>query len=1196
MLRVFYSNHLENLVDSLVETIRHEKARTHQSAFDPVRVVVPNWNLETFLKLQIAERTGLAAALKFERLERFMASLLPEDTDVELLTAELLQSLTLDALSDPTFLSQEGLEPVHGFIFAAGDDQDAVARRRFQLAGRLADLFREYSYSRETMLEAWRKGERVIEEPAFQNAERWQRLVWLELFGEDGRIEQLAEHRETKYVRITQILEHFDAPELQMPAFVHLFGISYVATAYEQIFWELGQDRQLNIYALNPCRELWEDVVGNPDEEEQLLSSKSVQGGLLDFSGESAFWEPEKHPPALRLWGRAGRDNARMLNRLCQYNFIDKWQDFEPDSTLEHLQHDILTLTPEREEPVPGLDDDSIQILACPSVEREVEIISDEIWALVRGKRDTWGEGEVDFNDIAVIVNHEMREAYQTQIESVFRNAHGIPFNIIDVDATHHSTLVEALDLLYKLPFGKFRRRDLLELMTHANVLASYPDADADQWVAWCDSLNVVHGADHSEHDDTYIEEDILNWDQGMRRLALGSFMAGEPSGVDELYEHGGFDYLPHEVPEDAAEGAAQFVSTARSLIADARACRDRLAPLSDWCTVMADMLDTYISAARDEDEYEIMRARGLLLDIAELDLTEREVPYRIAYEFVAEQLAGLEVQRGSYLTDGVVVSSFLPMRPIPFKAVFVTGMGEGKFPTADTRDPLDLRLARWQEGDVYKRDQDKYMFLETLISTRDRFYMSYVSRDSRTGDPLEPASTVREMQFILEQGYLGSDKMDANIVEHPLRRFDERYFDDDNNLPRLVYPEARREAGVRAIQRSLESHCREQDIDFPDPDTFAKTISPESWASLSKKLGVYPAPERSIDEDEPRKISVSLRHLSSFLSSPLQGFAQYVLGLRRDEEEDMLAVDDEDFQSDFLAELSLLRDVFDDVARSAPIDQVDDFATAYDALSHRGKIAGDLPSGLFGSGERPSHLNVLETWLQNLPVLGFPSNARLQRKRIGRADEFADIDDVLDSLSLRVDTEHGPLEVEIYGETNLLHLDASGDQLPGSIYLMSGSSMKDRYVLNGFFDYLAMAATGVLEDAPGFLAASNPRLRLVADGNKKQRPETYVTRFGPLTQERATAFLEALVAEMFGRAHDYLMPIEPILDWASPDEERSIAELVDYYRGSPWKKMSSQYGPIHDWKAFEPPADAEAIAEQRFGLLFELMREDADE
>ena len=588
MLQVFYSNHLENLVDALVEVIGNEKSRTHQSAFEPVRVVVPNWNLETFLKLQIAQRTGLAAALEFERLETFMRSLLPDDEDIDVLSVEFIHSLVLDALSDPDVLERPALEPVRAFIYAAGDEQDQLARRRYQLSSRLADLFREYSYSRSDMLEAWLEGEHVIEDPSFAGAERWQRRLWLELFDEGGRLDRISSETDTDYVRITGILDRIEPEQLEMPSFVHFFGISYVAHAYERIFWELGRDRQLCIYALNPCRELWEDVVGNPDEESEMLSSRSVSGGLLDFSGDGGFWEPEKHPPALRLWGRAGRDNARMLNRLSQYNFRERWEPIEPESTLQHLQRDILDLTPEREEPIEDLEDDSIQILACPSVDREVEVISDEIWALVRGKRDTFGDREIGFNDIAVIVNHEMREVYQTRIEATFRSAHDIPFNIIDVDATHHSKLIEALELLYGLPFGKFRRRELLELMTHPNVIASFPGADPEQWKEWCQALNIVHGADHDDHRDTYIEEDILNWDQGVRRLALGTFMAGEPSGVDRIYSHGSFDYLPHEVSEDATDAAAQFMVAARSLIRAAKQCRGGERELASWCDLMA--------------------------------------------------------------------------------------------------------------------------------------------------------------------------------------------------------------------------------------------------------------------------------------------------------------------------------------------------------------------------------------------------------------------------------------------------------------------------------------------------------------------------------------------------------------------------------------------------------------------------------
>ena len=84
-------------------------------------------------------------------------------------------------------------------------------------------------------------------------------------------------------------------------------------------------------------------------------------------------------------------------------------------------------------------------------------------------------------------------------------------------------------------------------------------------------------------------------------------------------------------------------------------------------------------------------------------------------------------------LAEGVTVSSFKPMRPIPFKAVFLLGMGEGLFPTPYRRDNLDLRhipvnlnsavegqtLLERRLGDVSVTERDRYMFLETLVSTR---------------------------------------------------------------------------------------------------------------------------------------------------------------------------------------------------------------------------------------------------------------------------------------------------------------------------------------------------------------------------------------------------------------------------------------------------------------------------------------------
>ena len=128
-------------------------------------------------------------------------------------------------------------------------------------------------------------------------------------------------------------------------------------------------------------------------------------------------------------------------------------------------------------------------------------------------------------------------------------------------------------------------------------------------------------------------------------------------------------------------------------------------------------------------------------------------VGYRVACEIVREAIGGLTMAKGHYLVDGVTVSPLLEMRALPFRVTFVCGLGEGLFPAVDGPDPLDLALARKQSGDVRPRDRDQYLFLETLASTRDRLYLSYVARDAPTGEAMEPSPLVRELLRHLNRG-----------------------------------------------------------------------------------------------------------------------------------------------------------------------------------------------------------------------------------------------------------------------------------------------------------------------------------------------------------------------------------------------------------------------------------------------------------
>ena len=102
-------------------------------------------------------------------------------------------------------------------------------------------------------------------------------------------------------------------------------------------------------------------------------------------------------------------------------------------------------------------------------------------------------------------------------------------------------------------------------------------------------------------------------------------------------------------------------------------------------------------------------------------ELRVGKVHYGFARELALARIAGAESRQGRYAEGGVAVGSLSALRSIPFRAVFMLGLGESSFPERERRDPLDLRLVRRRAGDVSNGERDRYLFLETLLAARER-------------------------------------------------------------------------------------------------------------------------------------------------------------------------------------------------------------------------------------------------------------------------------------------------------------------------------------------------------------------------------------------------------------------------------------------------------------------------------------------
>jgi exodeoxyribonuclease V gamma subunit len=211
-------------------------------------------------------------------------------------------------------------------------------------------------------------------------------------------------------------------------------------------------------------------------------------------------------------------------------------------------------------------------------------------------------------------------------------------------------------------------------------------------------------------------------------------------------------------------------------------------------------------------------------------------------------------------LSGGVTFCSMVPLCTLPFRVVCLVGLGDGELPRREVASDFDL-IAHGPEGrrigDRSRRSEDRYLFLEAILSARERLIITYTGQSIRDNAAVPPSVLVSELCDQLALASMaapGEDPLASVIVRHPLQAFSPRYFDGrDSRLfsyaEHYVAGAATAHAGVAAaffdgalpppphnealgvselvrffqnptaylLNRRLELFLRERDLDVPD-------------------------------------------------------------------------------------------------------------------------------------------------------------------------------------------------------------------------------------------------------------------------------------------------------------------------------------------------------------------------------------------
>ena len=904
-IELYFSNQLEELADKFAATVDLEN-QVKSNILEGPLTIVPNQNLKKWLQLTFAKKQSVFMNVDFQYLEsglwHLLAGLDPDSEKPEMIDSRFLRMLLLYGLqglgeNDPEFtpLRQYLLEP-------DGRKGPDYAVKLWQLTEKMVRLFEDYEFHRSEMIQQWlaNKSRPVGMELCQKNLYRLMRELRDMYVQRSGK--PILSMRE--YADVVFAPGYLDLREDINRKFVHIFGLSQVSRFHLGLIGRLKDYYDLFIYALNPCREFWEDIK-TPQEKRWVQRKNAKKLEITPEEIDLGELLEEEGNELLASWGKPGRENVRLLCQLTDYDFNACFtKEANRTGVLHEVQNHILTFSNRNDITKRFPQDRSLQILGCPSIYREVETIYNNI--LYNLERD----GKLQLTDIAILVPDISR--YKPVIDSVFnRRPRRLLYNLVDSRADIESVYGQAVLGLLELAAGRFSRKEVFDLILNPCFMNKWQigSEEVNIWARWAESLNIFHSFDKKAKEKKgYQKSGYYTWKQGLQRLRLSRILSAPDEGGGDGFRHF------HELAPfyDVNTGDVDLMEKFSIIIEKMHSAMMDIAGLrlsgEEWKTRFLKICDDLLEVPPDlrgeaNVRQSLIEAFGdlkiydeLLRDRSGQEKVEIDLDVEVVREFIKSNLRSISGGYGDYLTEGVTISALQPMRPIPFRIVYVLGMEEGAFPGQADASSFDLRLVKRSIGDISLPERNCYLFLEMLLSVRDKLYISYIAKDLQKDRVIQPCSVINQLRRYVEQEILPQGRP-FNIVDIPLKGSSERYLAED----------ALNETSDVLINYSLADR-----IAFYRENGLWEEVTANAPEEMNNNLKPF-FPDFGVEDERPQKDrriveKITLKQLKKFLEDPVSHGMKRHLGVYDEEEtlEEVTLREDEPFYSEFPVDYNL--------------------------------------------------------------------------------------------------------------------------------------------------------------------------------------------------------------------------------------------------------------------------------------------------
>ena len=821
-------------------------------------------------------------------------------------------------------------------------------------------------------------------------ANDWQPLLWLMLKNNLKGYEKFhgQKNKPFAYKDRVEILDDLKdlleqgnldpAQRRAIPERLFIMGVSSMPEQVMDFFRILGRHTDVYLLLINPCRDYWGDIDNSKKALAEIRSRmrtgdplSSIKQGLgmnklLDLSesqntqdfryGDNG--ELEGGNALLTAMGRQGRDILSLLVKPNEApDFINCFVEPQGRDVLSCIKRNLLSLDDAEVAEIQN-GDDSLIFCSCHTPNREIEVLRDSILQKFKEAKDA-GE-ELLPRDILVMTPNI--EQYAAQIEAVFgsidrQSPNYIPYSIGDRTVDRESPVTSAILKLLDIGNTPVTLSFIISLLQIPEIALSFDITTDDAQVIsnWCMEANARWGLDEVEANDEAAVKDIpWTFKKALSRMIKGAMIGDDIDECGELYDSiegsdlnllGRFEnFITRliEIRDLFTKNRDQDLRLdKRSYLLDdsEKEAQNSSSDERPMIELLGEFFRTFIKNCDGENKAaEFIRTLGGMTKILPEIGSKPKITLRVLASMLSNAFAA-KVDENSYLRGKVNFCSLMPMRAVPFKHIFILGLNDGDFPRKERSPGFNLITLRpfFRRGDRSRSVDDRYLFLEAILSAQKSITFSYIGCDPVDKSVRNPSAVVSELWDYLNDNFRVSapDKNGREIPPSKRLTYEARLnsYDSDNFINR---------PGIAEVRR-LPSFDEGAFVDDNKKDHGKQTVSnskdnlpPRSWLSSIVNEALCPLGFEVSGADLPDRINLTAAMLLNFLKSPCKLYlAQRDISIRDDSDE---LIDVELFEPDFLEDKALKARLI----ASNDDDKIDDVILKL-------RASGRLPYGLFG-------------------------------------------------------------------------------------------------------------------------------------------------------------------------------------------------------------------------------------------------------